>query len=576
MAGLLDFFGNGWDDPKSNAVMALAGGLLDGDFAGGMKGYSQVMAGAGEAKLKRALHEAQIAKYTADTEMDKQKLSMDQAKAKRAGEMESLLMGMFKGNDLGGVVTPNMPVTGSQQPQQMGGAQGRGDAFAGVDRTALMLDYMQNGGKKMGDWVNDRTAPKWENINGNMVNTNAPNFTGGFQAGMKASDNGQMSMWQPDGQGGLIVGAPRGALDTYSAYRNADEAAKARTTTTDYTPPGGLPVRMTKAQELQLINGGQPAQAGSEASMIANGMGGLNGLPTFPRGGTVSLKSTPQEMNAPRILQDALTEATTRLAAAQKLNDTANIDRAQSDIQGIKQEFAKIGGGRPPSLAPNQAPQSAPSFGLPLQPLSEKERTSAENDAYKTKLVEQVKADVTRGTETKEKTGKYSDFLSKLDMAETLLKLKPTASGVGAQFDKSLAYFGKSTTSGDIAAELRAVAAALVSDVPKAPGAQSEAELRDYKAQAADVGNENIPISTRLKAAQGAKNIAKIWIDRIEKGEKAGEDNAKPAPKSLQDYGYKSNSDVIRDAQNTIMRNPQSKAEVERRLQSMGLSLGGK
>jgi hypothetical protein len=52
--------------------------------------------------------------------------------------------------------------------------------------------------------------------------------------------------------------------------------------------------------------------------------------------------------------------------------------------------------------------------------------------------------------------------------------------------------------------------------------------------------------------------------------------NEKPKPKALEDYGYKSNDDVLRDAKNTIMRNPQSKAEVERRLQSMGLSLGGR
>lgn len=44
-------------------------------------------------------------------------------------------------------------------------------------------------------------------------------------------------------------------------------------------------------------------------------------------------------------------------------------------------------------------------------------------------------------------------------------------------------------------------------------------------------------------------------------------------PKSIKDYGYNSNAEVIRDAQNTIMRNPKAKGEVLKRLNAMGLNL---
>jgi hypothetical protein len=385
MAGLLDFFGNGWDDPKSNAVMALAGGLLDGDFAGGMKGYAGVMAGAKDAQLKRAMQQAQIDKYGADTEIDKQKLSLSQGKEKRDNDFESMMMDSIKKRLGGGVAMPNMPVTGSGGNQGGQGTPNSGqsfeDPFAGVNPMAMMLDMRNNSGKKIGDWVNDRTAPKWENINGNMVNTNAPNFTGGFQSGFKAADNGQVTMFHPDGQGGLVVGAPKGALDTYSAFRNADEAAKSRTSLTTITRPDGttslmpndLVLREARGQSQQPMQQApmqsRPAAAGSEAQIIANGMGGLNGLPTVARGGNVSFKSTPQEMDKPRILQDAFADASARFEAAQKVGDTASMRRAQSDVESIRSEFSKIG--RPQSLAPNQAPntapQSAPSFGLELQ-----------------------------------------------------------------------------------------------------------------------------------------------------------------------------------------------------------------
>jgi hypothetical protein len=344
------------------------------------------MAGAKDAQLKRAMQQAQIDKYGADTEMDKQKLSLSQGKEKRDNDFESMMMDSIKKRLGGGVAMPNMPVTGSGVNQGGQGTPNSGqsfeDPFAGVNPMAMMLDMRNNSGKKIGDWVNDRTAPKWENINGNMVNTNAPNFTGGFQAGMKASDNGQMSMWQPDGQGGLIVGAPRGALETYSAFRNADEAAKSRTSLTTITRPDGttslmpndLVLREARGQSQQPMQQApmqsRSAAAGSEAQIIANGMGGLNGLPTVARGGNVSFKSTPQEMDAPRILQDAFNESSTRYAAAQKAGDSVNMNRERVNMEGIRGEYSKLGN-RAPSLAPNQAPntapQSAPSFGLELQ-----------------------------------------------------------------------------------------------------------------------------------------------------------------------------------------------------------------
>jgi hypothetical protein len=374
MAGLLDFFGNGWDDPKSNAVMALAGGLLDGDFAGGMKGYAGVMAGAGDAKMKRAMQEAQLAKYTSDVEMDKQKLTLDQAKAKRAGDMESLLMGMFKGGATEPqLATPNMSVTGMPSTGSPTGVQGRADPFAGVDRTALMLDYMQNGGKNMGEWVNKRTAPDMAVTDGYAYDKNK--LGAGFMPFLRTDASGKTSMGQIGANGLPVVSAPQGALETFNAYRNADETVKNKNTLSTITLPDGttrmvtndaLLGRATQSQPMQ----SRPAAAGSEAQIIANGMGGLNGLPTTARGGNVSFKSTPQEMDAPRILQAAFNEASTRYAAAQKAGDTVNMNRERVNMEGIRGEYSKLGN-RAPSLAPNQAPntapQSAPSFGLELQ-----------------------------------------------------------------------------------------------------------------------------------------------------------------------------------------------------------------
>ena len=94
MAGLLDFFGKGWEDPKSNAVMALAGGLLDGDFAGGMKGYSQVMAGAGEAKFQKAMQQAKLEEMQAVTLSKQEAIKNAQLKAAEDIRISGLMAGI--------------------------------------------------------------------------------------------------------------------------------------------------------------------------------------------------------------------------------------------------------------------------------------------------------------------------------------------------------------------------------------------------------------------------------------------------------------------------------------------------
>lgn len=59
--GLLDgFLGKDWQDPQSQAVMALAGGLLSGNFGQGAKDYGNVLAGAKDTEMKRKLIDMQM------------------------------------------------------------------------------------------------------------------------------------------------------------------------------------------------------------------------------------------------------------------------------------------------------------------------------------------------------------------------------------------------------------------------------------------------------------------------------------------------------------------------------------
>ena len=112
MAGLLDFFGNGWDDPKSSAVMAFANGLLNKDFAGGMQGYTQAMAGAKDAQLKRAMQQAQMDEMQAQTAAKQDAIKQGQFKAEEAKRIGQLVANAGRptlGSGATGIVNDALP-----------------------------------------------------------------------------------------------------------------------------------------------------------------------------------------------------------------------------------------------------------------------------------------------------------------------------------------------------------------------------------------------------------------------------------------------------------------------------------
>lgn len=352
MAGLTDFFGDSWEDPKSQAIMALAGGLMGGDWKKGLLDYGSTMSASKEAEFKKKIQQAQLDKYVADIDMDKQKILLEQGKAKRSGDKDAFMQNWLSGAG-GEVATPNMPVTGTPESgASPTGVRGRADPFAGVDKRALMLDYMQNDGKKMGDWVNDRTAPKWVNIDGNLVNTNAQGFQGGFQAGFKVNENGQGVAWQPNGSGGLTFGAPEGAMDTFRAYKNIEQGVKDNNTlATPITLTNGKTILATNKQLLDEARGQAPQQPMQARPMTA---------PQQPTQANKTPWISPDKQSG--ILE----------ILNQELRNPRN---TPEDIAGIKREIARAGG-NPQATAP----QSAPSFGLEIQSQAGKDAQKLTSD----------------------------------------------------------------------------------------------------------------------------------------------------------------------------------------------------
>ena len=385
MADFVDnFFGNSFDDPKSQAVMALASGLMGGDWRKGVNGYLGAMGTAGEYNSKKQLQQAQMQEMMVKAAAEKQKMEMDAKKNK-------MLMDMLGGGQPS--QASSIGLLGDSAPQGGllgGGAQGGGDPFAGVDKRALMLDYLQNGGKNMGGWINDNTKPKWENINGYLVNTNAPNFNGGFQPGMKASDGGPAIMWQPDGKGGLVAGAGPGALDTFAAFESIKAGNKPIKV---YNPETG---REEYVSESTVLNAAKQPAAPKQMPQAAPS--GYNGYAGGSRdaGNAESLKILQSELSKPNLSPQ----------------DRASLTR---EIQRVQAQS--------PQLAQSGAFAAAPSA-----------FEAAKAKAQETAMVEQAKADVTPTKAKQAVIESSQNALSLIDKALTHPGLN-TAVGLSGKID---------------------------------------------------------------------------------------------------------------------------------------------
>jgi hypothetical protein len=106
-----------------------------------------------------------------------------------------------------------------------------------------------------------------------------------------------------------------------------------------------------------------------------------------------------------------------------------------------------------------------------------------------------------------------------LDMAEPLLQTA-TESGLGTLRDNTLAFFGKSTESGEAAAQLKALGALLISKQPKMSGPQSDKDVQLYRDMAGQVGDSTVPIEQRVAAIQMLREL----------NEKYANQAANPAP----------------------------------------------
>jgi hypothetical protein len=466
--GLLDFIAN---DP--GARMGLA--MLAGSSPKYGRGLMQALQSQDDMKrqaMQTQLLQSQIAENTSQNKQREQQMAL--ALQQQAARDKA----MFGGS------APTIGASGATGGSTAGGQQAGGImALAqslGIPAEAIQADYAFNGGKKIAELLEARSKPNWQNIGGNLVNTNAVGFKGGIQDQVQLGPDGRATMIRSN-DGNPVMGAVPGSFDTYGAFKDIDSRTSAR-----YNP--GRPVigpdgRQYGQSQLDEIGGGAPRVP----PVAPTGMGGRSG-PTnqAERGMAEQVASVPYDVQQ-------------EIASVQRDLQSGRLggqDRAQAEAY-LRQ------------LQSQTPTRSSAAGALDFSP-----EEKAAQEAARVRAVDTAKADVNRESESRGKTDQFKMLRRQMDKAKNLLDQGPTGSAAGSLVDSALGLVGMSTNSGELASALKATAGWMRQNVPKAPGAQSDAELRDYSQAIGDVGNEKLPVNTRLAALEAAKGISNLWEER--------------------------------------------------------------
>lgn len=441
----MSLLGTSWDDPKTAAILGLAGGLLQGNAGAGIQ---QGLLGA---QRQSQLNRENTRQEKADR-YSEEKHAMELAALKRAAMNDAALGQLIFGDAypqiMGGQSATGGGTATSAAEGQQASQPRPGGPLANLDRSAVQMDYLLNKGKNLPEWLFKRNTPDIQVAGGYAYDKNR--VEPGFMPSVTTSASGQTTVAVPNAQGGVSVQAPTGALDTYSAYRAADERAKAQ----------------TDLVQVPMASGQVRYMPRSEAIAATSGNAGLNR--SYPTLGNANITDEVRGLIEADAARNGIQAPTIRMNTAVP-GQTLGLAGAQVGV------------------APSKAEEAA--------------ATRAANAA--------VDVDVAKQANIK----KATDFLRIADQAEKLLKSGPTQSGIGSAADWAGSMVGYTTKGAEAAQSLKAIGGWLVANVPRMEGPQSNFDVANYQVMAADVANDQLPVARRMAALKEIKSMMNSVIE---------------------------------------------------------------
>lgn len=218
---------------KTNPMPALgAGGLM------GLQGYQQSM------------------QQGRKDQIDRLQMMMLLNKLKKEEELNKAILGDAPQQKMQ-YATADRPISLSDSSRYADGTQrpmiqpdGQKNAFEMIPKQIRSAMLLAGKPEKLGEMAWEATKPNKQVHGGYVVDMNQSQ-NGQLLPQINISANGQMS--GIDSTGSSFI--PRNALENYSQFRNADEAAKAGYKLETITPPGGTPILTTTGKVVDKING---------------------------------------------------------------------------------------------------------------------------------------------------------------------------------------------------------------------------------------------------------------------------------------------------------------------------------
>lgn len=463
--------------------MALAGGLLQKNFAGGLLGANNAYAQGKESQRRAAMDQMQMDMAKEDREFKRKAMELD---ARKKAEGQAFLRDLIGGG-------------ASYEPGQLGsgsfGAVGNADPMAAPTRRAGGLANVTPeqiaAAKAMYGY--DLTEPWKVAKQGFELKPNSFRVDPATNRREYIGDPKEGYTYQNG-----VVGTMPGWLEAQTARTLATEGPKALLNSAAALNlrknPDGTESPVSALSENPMLQGVLSNLFGGAPIPRAMPQGGLatqpprvpvrgSGAGDPPSGSGIV---APQS-NRSNALNLALQQSTA-LMNDQTLN-AADRERATRDVADIRREISMSGGG-----AATAAVSPGQGYG----------KTTAQQIADKAaeeKAVGTAKTEVSTEAARQKDVQTASKFLRIAGQAQDIMKFgTPTQSGAGRVADATMGFFGASTEGGDQAQRLKALAGWLVANVPRMEGPQSNFDVANYQVMAADVGNDALPLSRRQAA----------------------------------------------------------------------------
>lgn len=523
------------DSARTQSLMALAAGLMKGDFAGGLLAASKGFSDAQESAVKNKLVQAQLQNYASEIETRKAALAKQTQLQKLLGDafggVESpasapavpALPGQLGSGSLGVVPPPaGQPLIPSMPPAPVPAPAGSRIGRMSPDTLALLkangLDLVDVA--KLG-------RPDWRVDGGIRWNANDPSNADGPMPFVRATENGPTLVGVRDASvpGGIRVMPAAGSLETTTAFLQAQEGVKdryARPNVVEFSPTdkrGLLPW-----QERAAANGGVDPATGQTLP----GYGGAPAVAPLgaPRAPVVGPRPgfVPGEPgSAPGIRIPAADQAARDGQALQILQAELGKPQYNEDERAsIRREIARLQG-RPAAAVPDgpvAVAGAVPAAGPGMKVQNADEAATAEaSKTYKVEgaknFAEQQKAIQNAGFQAPQNISRYQQIGRLL---ENVYGGKWTPAGtefasalnsVGIQIDKNLGN--------KQAAEALANQAALELRNPSGgagmPGALSDGDRKFLSAMTPNM----------MQSAEGRKQIIDAYVALQQRNQKVAE-----------------------------------------------------